>query len=806
MKLSPKILCYFLLSLFGFSQESPEEVFALSPKENLELSVLYQETANPNLPSDKLLYYAWSGYQLARKKQEVRYEKKFLEKIGDAFLVWGYPDSAEKYYSLLRHYELSYEEQSRLLRRTRRVILTKGMKNPDPEFLRRSSELLPKLTDKEEIAEVYLVYAHIYKKQGNLDSTLYYLKKTEELKTENLALQAKIHTVFGTYHFARREFKKAWEKLEQAENLIKKLNHKPVSIIVYKNVGNYFINIKNYDKALDYYLKALELCKELKYRIELVGTLNNIGVAYLLKEDYAKSLEIQREVWKIRKKLGLEGKLSATYLNIGVIYRSLDKQDSALYYFRRALKRYKKDNNEHGRFLAWHNIGRSYLQKKEYFKALEALKKAYEISRKHNFLYGQVKTLKYLAQTYEKLKRPKEALQYYREYLRMQDTLQAKTQEQALIAKELELKFQREKELQEAEFESRQRIGYIILGAISLILLITVVFLILFSKKYAAVKKQREFIEEQQKILIEKNLEIEKQKQAQREALEKLQVKNRKILDSLYAARKIQNALFETVQQIRPQLPAHFLFFHPKEVISGDFYWLRKKDNIVYVAVADCTGKGVPAAFLTILGITFLDKILDSGTEEPAEILNQLRELIVQTLNLENKLTQKEGMEIALIKLNLENQNLQYAGAYSSLYVLTKNKESLTNLRENAASYLRQYPSGNKVLCEILPDKQLVGAGLRSPHPFTNHSFCLHPADEIVLTTDGFVNQFGGERGKKFGYRWFKELLLRIYELPVSEQEKMMEKVFFDWMGNQEQLDDVLVFGMKCSDFAQYHK
>lgn len=269
----------------------------------------------------------------------------------------------------------------------------------------------------------------------------------------------------------------------------------------------------------------------------------------------------------------------------------------------------------------------------------------------------------------------------------------------------------------------------------------------------------------QKKILEEKVLLRTKQ----------LSEKQKEIVDSIHYAKRIQSALLKDEEHLSPQLPEHFILFIPKDIISGDFYWALEKDHYWYVCAADCTGHGVPGAMMSMLGMAFLTEIAGVSTlPDPADILNELRYKIVKQLGQTGKSGEnKDGMDISMIRINMQTKEVQWAGANNALYIVRNNE-----------------------LREIKANKQPIGY-YEIMHPFSNHSIETQQGDMFYLFSDGYADQFGGSKGKKFKYKQLEELLVSISQKPAEEQKDTLRQAFLDWKGNTEQTDDVLVIGIR---------
>lgn len=246
--------------------------------------------------------------------------------------------------------------------------------------------------------------------------------------------------------------------------------------------------------------------------------------------------------------------------------------------------------------------------------------------------------------------------------------------------------------------------------------------------------------------------------------------------ESLRVASYIQQAIFPSESQINRLFPENFVFYQPREVVSGDFYFVSRKNNQLVVCVGDCTGHGVPGALMSILGITFLNEIIAHGAFSSAgSILNQMREHVMEALcQTGNESERKDGIDLALCVIDQKSNMLSYAGAFNPVYIIR-----------------------DQNLLEIAGDMMPVGVGAEEELCFTTHLYELNPDDTIYLFTDGFVDQFGGPLNRKFKYKPFREILTQISSLPMEQQKIIIEKTFNDWKGNLQQLDDVLILGFR---------
>ncbi|MBN1185136.1 MAG: SpoIIE family protein phosphatase, partial [Bacteroidales bacterium] len=272
-----------------------------------------------------------------------------------------------------------------------------------------------------------------------------------------------------------------------------------------------------------------------------------------------------------------------------------------------------------------------------------------------------------------------------------------------------------------------------------------------------------------------------------------LSEQKKEITDSINYAQKIQSAVLPPAELLNEILPEHFILYKPRDIVSGDFYWIKKIKNYLIVAAVDCTGHGVPGAFMSILSLTLLnEQVSKSKFDHAGELLDRLRKKVKEALKQKGReMEQKKGMDMALAIINNDNLELQFAGAYNPLYIIRKK-----NSHDNEYSDLIAMESEEYHLLEIKADRQPIGI-YSDEKNFTTNYFQVLKNDTLYIFSDGFVDQLGGPRGKKFLSRKFKETLLHIQDKSMEMQKAILNKTLEDWQGNLEQIDDILVFGIR---------
>ena len=275
--------------------------------------------------------------------------------------------------------------------------------------------------------------------------------------------------------------------------------------------------------------------------------------------------------------------------------------------------------------------------------------------------------------------------------------------------------------------------------------------------------KEKEFLEQ---TVTERTSEIVLQKK-------EIETKNHEITDSINYAKRIQNAILPPAKLFKEALPESFVLFKPKDIVSGDFYWLEKVGDKVLYAAVDCTGHGVPGAMVSVVGHNGLNRaVKEFGLTEPAAILDKLTQLVEETFE-RSESEVKDGMDISLCCLDASALTLEWSGANNPIWIIRDGK-----------------------IIPIKPDKQPIGK-FDYRKPFTNHLFNLKKGDSIYVFTDGFADQFGGPKGKKFKYKQLEELLIGIQSVSMEEQKTALDKAYENWRGDLEQIDDVCIIGVK---------
>jgi len=631
-------------------------------------------------------------------------------------------------------------------------------------------ELAHKLNFKKGVAQAYINIGNIYWFQANYPNTIDYyskaLKLEEELKNKKLtaALLSRLAKVFvyqGDYINALDYNFKALKIYEELKNKIGISTCLGTIGIVYSYQSDYL-------KALDYDFKALKLDEELKDKNDIASDLGNIGIVYNRQGDYSKALEYYFKALKIKEEIGDKKLLANTLGNIGNVYSDLKDYPQALDYYFKALKMTEELGDKKGIAIWLGNIGPIYTKTGKFIQAEQYLKRATTLDDSTGTLDMLRQDYESLSQLYDTIRRYKDAMIYFKKATALKDTIFSQENKKQLVRKEMNYEFDKKEAITKAEndklqviAEEKNRKQKIITLSVACGLLLVLVFAGFIFRTLRITRKQKLIIEN-------KNIETEEQKKI-------IEEKNKDITDSIRYAKRIQDALLREEEHVNMHLPEHFILFMPKDIVSGDFYWGMEKQGHWYFATVDCTGHGVPGAIMSMLGISFLNDIVSAeGLLSPAEILNRLRDKVMKELRQTGEDGgSKDGMDISLCQLDLKTNKLQWAGANNSL-----------NLIQNGQ------------LGIVKADKQPIGYHPNSV-PFTNHEIQLQKGDSIYLYSDGYADQFGGSKGKKFKYKQLDDLIIKQKHFPMKEQKELLKKQFLEWKGSLEQVDDVCVFGIR---------
>jgi serine phosphatase RsbU (regulator of sigma subunit) len=601
--------------------------------------------------------------------------------------------------------------------------------------------------------------------KNNYEEALSHYAKAKAIadKTHNISKLASILNNIGLVYDDKADYTKALEYYLKALKIADSVGgNKRLLASTLNNVGLIYKNLKKYDEALAYYSRSLKIKEEIKNKKGVGSSLHNIGLVYKLKGEYDKSLEYYFKALEIRKEVNDLSGTAMTLNNIGSIYDEKKEYEKAFPYYVEALKVRKDLKDNFNLCVSIFSLGENYYNRKKYAEGIACFNQALEMAKK----FGAKDLMKYgyeaLAKAYADQKNFTKAYENQKLLTEIKDSiLNSETTKQLF---EMQAKYENEKKQREIELLTKDsEIQALQLNKNRL--WITVLWIaILLVIALAALLYNRFKIKQKINLQLEhRNMEITQQK--------------KEITDSINYAKRIQESILPPAETWNRILPDSFIFYRPKDIVSGDFYWIEQKNDFVCFAAVDCTGHGVPGALMSVVGFNLLTQAINEvNLLKPSEILKHLDAGVTKTLRQsETGKGVKDGMDLSLCTLNIKTLELQYAGAFNSLYYISKG-----------------------VFSEIKADKFPIGVNLDGiVDNYTNHTIQLQKGDMVYLYSDGYADQFGGLKGKKFKYNQLKELLVSISSLPVHQQKSKIESQFDLWKGDLEQIDDVVIIGVR---------
>ncbi len=598
--------------------------------------------------------------------------------------------------------------------------------------------------------------------QTDVDSSIVYTtnayKLAKESKNSYLLCRATIR--LGIVHQNISDYKKAAVYYREGIRLAEQLNNKQLLAQVYTSFGNLFAIQKQFPQASEFFNKALVVSKELndarKVSVILMNLANiEYNIAYY-SNDYKKCNEAYKEAYEWAILAKDTGQQISCLGNWGMSYGDEGNFDLSIEKLTKGIDLAKAANHQSDLIFLYHYLGRTYGSMKQNDKALEVFSKSLKLAFEFKDVDYQSENYYCMAESNYELGNYKVAYDYFERYKNTEDTLSS--QELKAELNTIKAKYDTDKKQKEIELlkvnATKDKIVNISLmaGAVLLLILAFLMF-----NRYRLKEKTNKLLEHQNLVISEKNKDIS---------------------DSINYAKKIQDAILPNISDIKKVFPESFILSIPKDVVSGDFYWFAQSQHLKLFVVADCTGHGVPGAFMSMIGNTLLNHIvIERKIFSPNIILNELRKEIISVLKQGEDSQNKDGMDISLICFNTQTNVLELACANNPIWIL----------------------KNDGTLIEIKPDKQPIGYVSSNQTDFTLQTITLQKGDMIYQFTDGYADQFGGLKGKKYKYNQLKETLAEISNTPIELHSEILNKKFTDWKGNLEQIDDVLVTGIRVS-------
>ncbi len=573
-------------------------------------------------------------------------------------------------------------------------------------------------------------------------------------------------------------------------------------LMALKNIGLTYYSTSNYEKSLEYFTRILKIQLDRSDNLGVASAYNNIGIIYDELGRYPAALESYQRSLDLKQKIGDEGTIANTINNIGFLYNKTNDHDKAYEYFNRALVIDEQQQDTLGMFNTLNNIGLYYfhqqlydsalsyfnqalsleggldnnydkahlynnisnifLRKGELDRAIESYQQSLALSEPMDAKSRMITSYKGLAEAYKRLGRYRTALDYYKKQSDLKDLVNIERNTRKITEietnyqiqqreKEIEI-LKKESEIQILNLSKNRTVTYFLLGGLILIFVLASVLY----QRYQYRIKSNAVLESQNKEIAKKNIDI---------------------LDSIMYAKGIQDAIRPDPDILKTGFKDYFILSQARDIVNGDFYWLAKIRQEIIIAVMDCTGHGVPGAFMTVMANSLLNQIvIEHGVISPREILKTLHTEITTTLHQEkyNQIN-TEGIDIGICRFDTDTGKLVFSGAKRPLYYFQKNK--LYVVKGNTQS--------------------VAGIFYRNEPSFDEISIQFNQGDTFYLFTDGIIDQFGGPENKKFMSWRLKHQLKIVQPHDMDSQQEHLEAEILSWKGKNEQTDDILMLGVR---------
>lgn len=689
---------------------------------------------------------------------------------------------------LLQIEELNYLENSELAKKSCENAIEIANRNLKNKSLSARQKLFYSKSLSTAFTNLGLYYSGIANYQMAFDYLQQSITISKKIKNQLGELNA-INNLANIY-YQQGMYAKAADHYNKCLHIAERIHDFDAMVTSYINIGSIHVAQNNADASIPYFEKALNILKKHPNMRWETNAIINLGYSYQAKRMYNKAEFYFEQGTKLAEENGFQdaylGGLNGLGINCnnwadsayksGDVKRAESLLKKSIGLLDKCLLKAREMNYSEYIPSALINKGLAYYYWKKYAQSAEIAQQALAISKRQNNMLPLMQAYNLLYQCFKKMNRTKEALEMHEYYQLYSDSVDSEDSKNKVMQKEFEYAYTKraiadsithakEKEKskleiasQQLELNYRKRTQYFLYAGLILVAL----FGFLMYNRFKHTQKQKLIIEQQKRVSEEQRLIIEE--------------KHREITDSINYAERLQRSLMASRVLLDHKLKDYFIYFNPKEKVSGDFYWSHelKNGNFLF-ACADSTGHGVPGAIMSMLNMNSLKESVQMGLTEPGDILNKTRDIIIATLkNDGSEDGGKDGMDAALLSFNFKTNSLSFALSNNPLWLIR-----------------------NGQLKEFLPDKMPVGRHDKQQTSFSQFTYSLEKGDLLVMLTDGFADQFGGEKGKKFKYKNLQQLLLNHANEKTESIQLALQEAFTNWRGELEQVDDVCVVGVR---------
>jgi len=513
----------------------------------------------------------------------------------------------------------------------------------------------------------------------------------------------------GAVYKDQGDYPRAIDAYSRSLRLREELDDRRGQAAPLNNLGNIYRELNDNSMALDYFLRSLKIKEETGDENGASGTLGNIGLVYQDEGEHVQSMKYFTRSLAIKEKNDDKQGMGNALNNIGLNYKKQENYSKAMEYFQRSLILFVELDDKKGQSALLSNLGNIYQIQGDYYQAIKYGKNALQFAKEVGAVMDIKIASKTLYNAYKKTDQHQKALEMHEIYLSMRDSIINKENTKAALRQQIQYEYDKEQALEDAKQEKkmalskeREKRQKLILSATAIGLCMVLFIAVFIFNRLRITRNQKKLISAQKK-------KVEQQKRI-------IETKSKDITDSIRYAENIQKALLPTIKSMKEVFLDGFVLFQPKDIVSGDFYWMQHHNDKVYFAVCDCTGHGVPGAFMSMIGSSLLDEaVLEKGITKPNEIFYEVRKGFINALKQTDEAgTQKDGMDAVLCSWN-KNGILDYALAYNPLLLIRKGE-----------------------ILETKADKQPVGYHTEEQKAFTHHQIKLEKGDNIYIFTDGY--------------------------------------------------------------------
>ena len=753
--------------------ETRLEIFNKIAEECLSLA---EESETP----DAILKQATAAAQRLNKaavsEKSSFYKGKSLLFVGSINDLQGNSETAIRYYRQAKAFLLEADSvENAFFVQAKIAKLYLDMGNADQAIQEMKFALT--LAGTRKIADRPLVYFYLsqaFYRKGAIDSAITYakiLKKYAQERNDTTYIARSVGAL-GNFYYFKGDYSNALQNNLESLRISEVQQDTARIAFTLLNIGNIYKDMRLYAQSHENYKKALKIYLATGDVRRIAMIYNNTGIVFQKEGKYKEAEKYYLQSKHIRDSINDQTELLSTLINLGSLYNDLKQYQRALLNFNQAVRMAKQQNDKNALAVSTLNMAHAYEKTGNFTEAIRLYQNSLSISSQIEAKEFMKENYLGLSSSYEKQNDYKTALHYFKFYFNMHDTLLNEGNQKAIA--EMQTKYDTEKKEQAINLLNKEKELQDIRIKRDTLVKFAMAFGILLVLSFSGfVLKQLQVIKKKNIELAHKNNEIQQQKEeietqrdeimSQRDLLAK---QKQEITDSIFYARRIQRAVLPAQEVLSERIPENFILFKPRDIVSGDFYWFTNKGSKTIVVDADCTGHGVPGAFMSMLGVSFLNEIISNEKIVSAsEILERLRTYVKSTLDQKGKKDEaRDGMDIAVCLIDWDTNKLQYAGAYNPLL---------------------RFRNGE--LLEVKADKMPIGIHLKEDLPFTNNELELEKGDTFYIYSDGYVSQFGGEIGRKFMSKAFKTLLEEIHHKPMKEQGEILDKVIVEWQGSYDQ-------------------